>query len=497
MAQAPVVILGLEIGDPDSIENWARQGRLPTIAALMQRGWWGRTAGPELACEHGAALSLFSGVSRSRHGYYNFRRLKPGSYELEPCDPADAGVLPFWAYLRGRDKRVAVIDVPEVGCVAELPGVQMADAAALGHDERAVADPPEMLREARRAIGPRVRRSFLSNRSLEQDRQIYVQLREQVERKGTFCRQVLRRDRFDLIAAVFDETHTASHQFWKYQRLEEPGADDLGHAIRDLYEALDRQMGLLLAELPPEANVFLFSLFGMQTNYPTPGLNDALCRQLGYHAAPPPGPASFRPLDLARRFVPEPWRFALSQHLPRQAQERLLADQIRRGTDWRKTTAFTIPSLFTAFVRVNLRDREPEGIVEPGAGYEEVLARLEGDLAQLVYAHSGEPAVERVTRTCRLFGGGPPQALPDLFVDWKPADHFVERVTHPRAVLMQRKPAFCPGSEEKLSGFVAAAGPAVERRGGVGDVSVLDLAPTWLRLLGEPIPGRLTGRALH
>jgi hypothetical protein len=72
------------------------------------------------------------------------------------------------------------------------------------------------------------------------------------------------------------------------------------------------------------------------------------------------------PLALAQRPAPKAWRVAFSQLLTYQIQERLLADQFRHGTNWHKTTAFAIPSLYTSYVRVNLRGREPQGIVEPG-----------------------------------------------------------------------------------------------------------------------------------
>ena len=91
MSPPPLVIFGLDIGDADSIERWAREGHLPTIAGLMERGAWGRTGGPELLCEYGVALSMFSGTSRADHGHYYFRELVPGTYDIKevrpPLDP--------------------------------------------------------------------------------------------------------------------------------------------------------------------------------------------------------------------------------------------------------------------------------------------------------------------------------------------------------------------------------------------------------------------------
>lgn len=43
MKNSPLVILSLDAGDTDFIERWAKEGYLPAIAAIMERGCWGKT----------------------------------------------------------------------------------------------------------------------------------------------------------------------------------------------------------------------------------------------------------------------------------------------------------------------------------------------------------------------------------------------------------------------------------------------------------------------
>ena len=52
----------------------------------------------------------------------------------------------------------------------------------------------------------------------------------------------------------------------------------------------------------------------------------------------------------------------------------------------------------------------------------------------------------------------------------------------------------CPGSEETVEGFFAAAGPHVAGRGGFGALAPVDVAPTLLALLGRTPPSDWTGR---
>ncbi|MBW4495132.1 MAG: alkaline phosphatase family protein [Oscillatoria princeps RMCB-10] len=500
----PLIILGFDVGDLDSIQRWAKEGYLPAIASIMEKGCWGQTAGSELVCAYSVWASMFSGVSRNQHGYYYFRQLKPGTYDLQTVSETDAKIRPFWSYLQGTDKKVAVIDAPDAHPMAGLKGIQLADWASHNSPFPAAAEPEGLLEEVRRVFGPQMVVEETLNFDLAEDRQIYRLLLERMEKKGALCRHLLSRDSYDVIVIIFSESHIANHQFWRHRPEallpnQTPEAPDLKDAIRDVLAALDREMGLILSQLPEEANVFILSETGMENQYPTTGLIEAFCRQLGYQAAPEPsGKKSLSVMDLVRKVLPEPVRVAISQRLlSREKREGLLADKFRNSTNWQKTKAFSIPSFYPSFVRVNLKGREPQGIVEPGAEYLGLLDQLEADLMQLKDPETGEPVVRRVERICDLFGGEPPAVLPDLFVQWKPATRFMERVIHPKAELRQQKPEFYRDSDHSHNGFIAAAGPSIQGRGAIGDVSLLDLAPTFLSLMGEPIPDRLKGKTIE
>jgi predicted AlkP superfamily phosphohydrolase/phosphomutase len=236
---------------------------------------------------------------------------------------------------------------------------------------------------------------------------------------------------------------------------------------------------------------------GMVDHYPTGGLLEAFCRRLGYQVEARPAAAAPSPMDVMRRILPESLRVAMSRPLPRATRERLLGNQFRNVTDWSRTRAFTIPTFGMGFIRINLKGREPLGIVELGAACEALLSEITSELYQIIDVRSGEPAVKHVWRTRDLYGDEAHGGLPDLFVQWKPAPYFMERVVHPRGELRQPEPEFFRSSEHSQNGFVAFAGPAIAARGRLDDVSVLDVAPTCMALLGEPVPPAMTGHVLE
>ena len=202
-------------------------------------------------------------------------------------------------------------------------------------------------------------------------------------------------------------------------------------------------------------------------------------------------------MDLARQVIPESWRAELSKRLlPRETREKLLAQQFRNGKDWSRTRAFSIPSPYTSFIRVNLHGREPEGIVEPGPEYRALLNELETELKNITDPVTNEPAVTQVWRTKELFEGDVHDALPDLFADWRPG-RFMQRVVHPEAELTQDKPEFYRRSDHSAYGFVAGAGPDVGQTGQDGEFEVLDLAPTFLSLMDTSVPEEMSGEVLE
>jgi predicted AlkP superfamily phosphohydrolase/phosphomutase len=503
----PLVIVGFDSGDPRLLCRWAQEGYLPTLSSLMQRGCWAETCGAELLLEHGVWLSIFSGIRRDRHGFYYFRQLVPGSYDLRLVHGPETGTQPFWAAWPHGPFRMVVVDVPDAPLVPGLPGAQILNwAIHRGYVSNAPCDQPRsepgsLLGEITRRFGPPVQIIEKPDATPAQSRGMRSRLLNRVEKKGALCRYLIERERPGIVVISFGESHTAGHQFWRYcgdvagHCLED--GHELGSALRDVYQAIDRELGLLLSSMPSPSNVVVLSSIGLADHYPTGQLMESFCRELGYQAPSQPGTRSANPAALVRRMIPRPLRLALSRHLSRETREQLLAQQFRTGTDWTQTTAFAIPSIYAGFLRVNLRGREPGGIVEPGAAYEAMLERLESDLLQLIDPQTGQPAIEKVCRVNQLYPCQYPSVLPDLIVHWRPSTRFLERVVHPKRELRQKKPEFFRESEHMFHGFFAAAGPGIRGRGRLADIEVPDLAPTFLRLLNQEKRAYMTGKVVE
>jgi predicted AlkP superfamily phosphohydrolase/phosphomutase len=218
---------------------------------------------------------------------------------------------------------------------------------------------------------------------------------------------LLARERFDLVWATFSAPHFAGHFLW-----DSPHAG-LERAVEEVYEAVDAALGEILAALDGAVDVIVLSPIGMGPfTSRSDLLPELLAAVLGERAErPAAGSSIFR----LRASVPSALRAAVASMLPAGVVHELAARLYFQGVDWSRTRAVALPGEHNGYVRLNVRGRERDGVVDP-AEVDELLDRLAEGLVTFRDADGGEAiaAVERPE-----IGDGPGTArLPDLVVRW-------------------------------------------------------------------------------
>jgi predicted AlkP superfamily phosphohydrolase/phosphomutase len=255
----------------------------------------------------------------------------------------DVDAPPFWAKLRGSGKRVAVIDAPETYPIAGLEGIQICDWSNHETRHKPSANPESLLQDARKEFGAPYVIEQHPNNSIRQDNNLLPKYIDRIRRTGRLFRHLLTQGQFDLIVVGFGESHTGGYQFWHHLDKPEDEVGVLGHAIRDIYAAIDDEFGRLLEQRGGETtNVVLFGAIGISDSYPTNVILETMLRKFGY-LRDITGAGGTRPLDLARRPI---------------------SDAFLTCIDWPNTQAYYLPPIHNSIVRVNLRGREPQGIAE-------------------------------------------------------------------------------------------------------------------------------------
>ena len=147
-----------------------------------------------------------------------------------------------------------------------------------------------------------------------------------------------------------------------------------------------------------------------------------------------------------------------------------------------------LPSFGDGYVRVNLRGRERDGIVDP-SDYDRALTDVETIVGACRNPRTARPVVLDMERV-----DGDPfdhDRYADLVIRWaEPTDAF----DHPEVGTIGPFPLHRTGTHED-GGFLWMTGDTVTP-GDRGAASVLDLPPTVLALLGRRPPQPLSGHAL-
>jgi predicted AlkP superfamily phosphohydrolase/phosphomutase len=230
---------------------------------------------------------------------------------------------------------------------------------------------------------------------------------------------LLAEERYDLAWLTFSAAHLAGHQFWDLSQLGgEPSArerTELEGALAEVYRAVDEAIGRVVRAVGEEADVIVTSAVGMDVNASRadllPGM---LAAVLSGGPLPDEGPAGW--IWRLRAGLPTRWRGAIANAIPDRLALELTARLELRGMDWAATRAFAHPADNQGYIRLNLRGRERDGIVDP-AEAEALCAEIESGL-RTFRDPDGEPAVAEVVRVADLYPGERADRLPDLSVRW-------------------------------------------------------------------------------
>ena len=172
---------------------------------------------------------------------------------------------------------------------------------------------------------------------------------------------------------------------------------------------------------------------------------------------------------------------------------------VNDSIDWERSRAFCIPNSNEGYVRVNLEDREPRGIVHRGSAYTELLDELETRLSELIVPESGRAAAREVFRMDTVYRGRQRRHLPDLVVTWDARSRVLAEVESETCGRVSKLAAYQVApfytGNHRPNAFVAAAGAGVVPGSTLTDGHILDLAPTIFAILGEQPPAHFEGRA--
>ena len=153
--------------------------------------------------------------------------------------------------------------------------------------------------------------------------------------------------------------------------------------------------------------------------------------------------------------------------------------------------AFAVPSLHNGIVRLNVKGRERDGVVDP-AEYQQVLSEFESILMECEDTATGGSPIRAIT----FPGNGDPFAVNesqgDLVVHWK---ELVQGVVHPKFGQIGPLPIWRTGGHTGDGGRLMILSDRF-KPGDYGKRSSYDVAPTIVDLLEGRALNRMDGESV-
>jgi predicted AlkP superfamily phosphohydrolase/phosphomutase len=505
-ARTPILMIGLDAAEWTLIERFMDEGKLPALAKLRQRGCSGSLRSPALSYAGGVWPSFYTGQDAPWHGIFHNKLWRPDAMRCEVPTERWINSRPFWERLGEQGYRLCIVDVPMIlGRPPRLNGIYLGGWGT--HDLISRGSwPGQLWRDLRLRYGaPVMPPEYFGAQSAESLLALTDALLLATGQMQRIACDLLQQEPWDFSCIVFGGTHRIGHYLWDLSQLDEDALSTgqlqtLTTALLRLYQATDHAVGRLLEQAGPDTLVITFAVHGMGPNAGwsdlVPDIVDAV------HRAESGRQPKKGLLYSLRRHIPFEWIRPVLRRLPMEMTDRLVFLWSARMYDWRSTTQFPVPMDHAGYMRVNLRGRERDGIVEAGAPYTATCRTLEALFRGLRDADSGEPIVRNVTHA---FSDAAPTAtyrdlIPDLIIEWH------GRATESRLLCSDAAPSLRFEVPRKLPsgrsgnhsdhGWFIAAGPGVDEGHSIHGHDILDLAPTVLRHLdAAPMPG-LQGRPI-
>jgi predicted AlkP superfamily phosphohydrolase/phosphomutase len=484
----------------DLLRPWAEAGKLPVLSGLMKRGAWGTLRSQVPIVTPQICGTLVTGRSPGHHGLMDFWQRGPdGTFRETHGSMLRAPAI--WQLLSARGLSSAVLNLPFTYPPPKLKGFMIAGEDAPGVHP-SIAYPPGLLGEVTARFGRYHLKDTFPGGRRKSDYLALIDADVQAQTDVFAHLLATRIWHFGLV--FFSHAAICQHYFWE-DMASNDRTNPYGGLVESAYRALDMAVWRLMEAAGEDTNVLVISDCGAGPLYAGVNLNTLLAREgfLGYRpkSARRPSrdvtfPERVRRSALAR-LRKTPWYFRANHYL-QPVKAWMQATRDGSGIDWSRTRAHARGQW--GHIYINVKGRDPHGIVEP-VDYDSTCADIASRLVATVDPRRGHPAIRKVWRREELYSGPAVAYAPDLIVDWHEAaympndrDRGEAEVFAPR---FRQYMSWPTSGSHRLDGVLIAAGPDIEPGIRVNGARVIDIMPTWLTLLGQPIPQDLEGTTVQ
>ena len=461
-----VMIIGLDCATPQLVfDRWSDD--LPNIKSLVDGGVWGKLRSTDPPITVPAWMSMMTSKDPGRLGFYGLRNRVDYSYDkMSTANSTFVKEPTVWDILSERGKKVILIGVPQTYPPKPVNG-EMVTCFLTPSTDKQFTYPASLKDEVQRVTGGYILDAVGFRADEEEKDRVLKTIYEMTEKRFRLAKHMVEtRPDWDFFMMVEMGPDRIHHMFWKYTDPDHPkyiAGNKYESCIYDYYRFVDSQIGELLGKIDDETSVLIVSDHGARAMVGGVCFNEWLINE-GYLVlkSRPDAPVPVEKCDV----------------------------------DWSRTKAWGSGGYY-ARLMLNVKGREPQGVIERGAEYEGVRAELIEKLKGLP-DHNGSLMDTQVVRPEDVYKevrGVPP----DLFVyfgnlAWRSVGSIWP--TKPDSVYTFENDTGPDDANHDYHGiFIMRERPGEQSLQAEG-LNLKDVAPTVLSLLGEAVPADMDGKVI-
>jgi predicted AlkP superfamily phosphohydrolase/phosphomutase len=453
-----VMIIGLDCVPPEIVFDDMRS-QLPVLSGLMERGAWG----PLESCDPPITVPAWSCMTSSKDpgtlGFYGFRNRADHSYDALTFATADKlRDDRLWDILGRSGRHCVVLGVPQTYPPRAVHG-EMVSCFLTPSTDAGYTYPAALKDEIRSVVGDYM--VDVPNFRTDQKDRVLHDINEMTRRRFQLARHLRDSRDWDFFMMVEMGPDRLHHGFWRYYDRKHPDyepGNPYERGFRDYYRYLDGEIGSLIDGLDADTALLVVSDHGAQSMYGGIQVNEWLIQNRYLCLAQPPD----SPMPLSRCEI-----------------------------DWPHTRVWGDGGYYSR-IFLNVRGREPAGTIEP-EDYDAVCDRLAAELEALG-DEGGASIGTRVFRPGDLYreANGVPPDLICYFgnLRWRAIGSVGDGRVHVR-----ENDTGPDDANHAKHGIAIMTGPGLPSAL-PSDAHLVDIAPTVLRALGQPVPADMQGRVL-
>lgn len=506
-----VLAIGLDAAELSLIEKWMAEGYLKNLASLRTKSAFGRLSSSADWLVGSTWPTFYTGTLPSTHGFYHYLQWRGAKMDYDRPNPEWISANPFWRQL-DENYRVIAVDIPLTFPPTPFNGIEISGWASHDRIYPTSSFPKEKIKWVIKNFGrPPISDEVGGLQEMSELSKLKDELINANQKEAELITSLISSEEWNLFLCCFTSTHRGGHKFWTLSdanheitnvkgEFNESQKLQFKNSLKDIYQSCDDAIGKIIECVDDDVTILIFSLHGMSANI---NLSDKMLPQMisnilnGERKLAANENKSI--IKSIRNLIPLELRSSLRKLLPYWLQDKMTAYWRMGKIDWTATRVFNLVADLQGYIRLNLKGREKQGIVEDGVEYDQLCHKISEGLKTFKDADTMETIVDDVKQKGKLFKKGKGfDNLPDLLLKWKtkPAANYRKIVSSEFGEIEWPMPGLNPdgrSGNHRPEGFVIAKGKNYTANSIISNRHIVDLAPTILSNLDIPKPIGMEG----